>query len=284
VTPPVALPPSICVRLTRRCNAACGFCQAPDTDRRTVSLEEFERLCAWLNTRHVRSVKLSGGEPTVRRDLAQFVHVAARYGLRPTVVSNGILARPDVWAALSRAGGELKVSIHHADRANDLVLGSASFDRILANIRAARRDGVRCAINTVVNRSNRTELPDLARLAQGLSCHKITFIPFVPRGRGGELPRRALFELTPAETTEVYEVIERLSHELVGSVDVRCIDLRSTPYWIVENDLRLVEESWTETYDRLILAPDQLKSAIGSSDGAPVRLPPLSQELSVHGP
>jgi MoaA/NifB/PqqE/SkfB family radical SAM enzyme len=264
-------PVSVCVRLTRRCNARCGFCQAPDTDHHTISGVEFGHLCAWVASQGVRSVKLSGGEPTVRRDLNSLVETVRGSGMRPTVITNGISLRDDVIAALVRTRGELKVSIHHPSQANDLVLGRASFEAVLGNVRAARRAGVACGINTVVNKANYRELERLTEMAASLRCRKITFIPFVPRGRGRD--RRDIFELTDEQLRWVEGEIRRLTQTRPGSIEVRCIDLRSKPYWVVENDMRLMEESWTEDHDRLVLSAEALRrqlSRLGASAEAAV--------------
>ena len=259
-----ALPRSVCVRLTRRCNAACGFCQAPDTDRDVVSERDLRGLCAWLTGREVESVKLSGGEPTVRRDLPSIICLASAAGLRVTVITNGILLRDEVLDALAASDGELKFSVHGLGVDNDLVLGRTSFDQVVGNVKRARLAGVPCSINTVVTRGNRHRLRPLAQLAVDLDCRKITFIPFVPRGRG--LAARSTFELTPADRALVAEQVAALAGELARTLVVREIDLRTKPYWIVENNLSLVVESWIEDRDRVVLTSDELRRLIAVDD------------------
>lgn len=254
------LPSSICVRLTRRCNARCAFCQAPDTDRYALSIDQFDRLCGWLHANRVNSVKLSGGEPTVRNDLPALVDAGHAHDLKVTLITNGLVLRDTVLRSLRRAGAEIKFSIHHPGRANDLALGRVSFDKVVANLRRARTAGVPCSINTVVSRKNRRELSDLTKFAADLDCRKISFIPFVPRGRG--LQQRSSFELSASQLPAVRTEILGLSVAFDGRIVVRCIDLRAKPYWIVENDLSLVEESWIESADRVVLSPEAFDDLI----------------------
>jgi MoaA/NifB/PqqE/SkfB family radical SAM enzyme len=253
----LSLPPSVCVRLTRRCNAGCAFCQAPDTDREVVTLSQFRALCVWLRSGHVRSVKLSGGEPTVRRDLPQIVGVAAGEGLKVTVITNGIRLDGAVLEALVAGAGEMKFSVHGLGADHDLALGRPVFDRVLQNVRRARDAGVPCSINSVITRGNQGSLRALVDLAAGLGCRKISFIPFVPRGRGAA--HRSAFELSSAAYREVATEVDDLAEEFGGTIVVRQIDLRAKPYWIVENDLRLVRESWIEEQDHVVLPAAELR-------------------------
>ena len=62
-------PSSICFRVTRRCNAACSFCQAPNTSRTELTVDQIRILSGIFASAGVLSIKLSGGEPTVWPDL-----------------------------------------------------------------------------------------------------------------------------------------------------------------------------------------------------------------------
>lgn len=241
-------------------DAACDFCQAPDTDRHTISPDDLSRICRWLRSNEVRSIKFSGGEPTVRSDLPDLIALASSHGLKVTVVTNGIVLRETVVKALMAHRAELKFSIHHADERNDLALGRKSFTTVVGNLRRARETGVPCAINTVVSRANRDELRDLAGFAAAQGCHKITFILFVPRGRG--LQMRDSLELSIPDLGAIMSEIDMIANTLETVLKVRCIDIRTKPYWIIENDHSLVIESWIETRDRIVLTPDEFRAAV----------------------
>lgn len=273
----VGLPPSICVRVTRRCNAACAFCQAPDTDRSIISDADLDALCRWFRSCSGRSVKLSGGEPTVRADLPDLIGVAARRALKVTVITNGIVLRPAVLEALALNRAELKFSIHHPDERNDLTLGRPSFATVLGNLRRARDAGIPCAINTVVSRTNQQVLADMASFAHEEGCRKVTFILFVPRGRG--LVNRRRFELTGQLITRLQVEIDELADRYRGEIDVRHIDIRRKPYWIVENDMALVVESWLEQADRVVYTPDQFRMVVGAEEQRT-----HGRRISTHGP
>lgn len=256
------LPSSICVRLTRRCNAACGFCQAPDTDRHAISSNDLDSICRWFRAHSGRSIKFSGGEPTVRADLPRLIAVAAGHSLKVTVITNGIVLRTAVMESLVEHHAELKFSIHHADRRNDLALGRMSFDTVRASLGKARQAGIACSINTVVTRANQRELRDIANFARDEGCRKVTFILFVPRGRG--LLNRQHFDLSVGDVAGLLREVDDLARQLRGEIDVRHIDIRHKPYWIIENDMTLVIESWIETADRVIYTPARFRAVLAT--------------------
>lgn len=123
-------PESICVRVTRRCNAACSFCQAPNTSPAELTLDQIRTVSAIFHRTGARTVKLSGGEPTVRRDLPEIISAIRTVGMRPVIVTNGMRIAAAVFDATVRHCAEFKFSIHRPDTRNDDVLRVRSFDRI----------------------------------------------------------------------------------------------------------------------------------------------------------
>ncbi len=239
-------PKSICVRITRRCNAACAFCQAPDTSRAELSAEQLEVVAVALATRGVRSLKFSGGEPTVRRDLPRIVRGAAAAGLKPVVITNGMLVRPELLEVCALVGGELKFSVHRPDSGNDEVLRVRSFDRVVGNMRRAIDAGVRVSVNTVVAHQQPAELRAMVDFAYRVGAWKVSFIPVVPRGRAAAHQE---FALSEAQVNRVRSEVHALAREFENIVAVRCIDIRKNEYWIIENDGDLWVERATEATD-----------------------------------
>ena len=77
---PFELPPSICFRVTRYCNARCGFCLAPPDGVKTTASALTHRL-DWLLAHGVRRIHFCGGEPTLHPALPQLLrHVSVQGG------------------------------------------------------------------------------------------------------------------------------------------------------------------------------------------------------------
>lgn len=248
-------PTSICLRVTRRCNAACSFCQAPNISQAVLTVEEIEGIGIALRKRNLATIKLSGGEPTVRDDLPQIIEVFGHQGIKPVVITNGISVHDSVYATLKAVDGEFKFSIHRPCLDNDLILRVPSFSQILANIKTARSRSIPFSINTVITPTTTDIIPEMINFAIEQRARKISFIPVVPRGRART---QAEFEFDRRQVAAVRSTVSEISRVFKKHIDVRCIDIRAHDYWIVENDGSLWIEKACEDADILVCQKDEL--------------------------
>jgi GTP 3',8-cyclase len=190
--------------LTDRCNFHCSYCApaALDGTEALMSREEIRRLVGVFARLGVRRVRLTGGEPTLRRDLLGVVaDVRATPGIEEVALTtNGHLladlARPLRAAGVSR----LNVSLDTLDprRLRRLAGRSATLERITRGLGEAARAGYDSLKTNavVVKGENEGELGDLARFAwrHGAVARFIELMPFGP----GE----------PVPTAEVKRLLE----------------------------------------------------------------------------
>lgn len=259
-----ALPSSICLRVTRNCNVACAFCQAPPVNRSQLSVAEIAELARFFAGRAVRSMKLSGGEPTTRPDLAEIIECIGAAGLKPVVITNGFVLPEDAVAAARACAGEFKFSVHRPSAENDLILRRVSFSQILGNIDKVIKAEVALSINSVVTPGVVGSMKNMVEFAHKVGATKISFIPVVSRGRAGR--ERSGFDFTPGELTEVRAEVAKLSSHFGGTIKVHCIDIRSHDYWVVENDGSLWIERATESDDLKVCGKDHLLSISRASE------------------
>ncbi len=149
------------VSVTDRCNYRCTYCLpaegVPWLPRdRVLSLEEIARLVAVFASMGVRRVRLTGGEPTVRKGLVDLVAmIAATPGIEDLAMTTNGHRFAGQAAALARAGlHRVNISLDtlDPDRFRALTRGG-DLSRVLASIEAAREAGLRpVKINTVVVR------------------------------------------------------------------------------------------------------------------------------------
>jgi cyclic pyranopterin phosphate synthase len=178
--------------VTDRCDLRCVYCMAehmtflPKVE--VLSLEELDRVASAFVSLGTRKLRLTGGEPLVRKGLMELVRSLARH-LRGgaldelTLTTNG--------TQLDRFAGELadagvrrvNVSLDTLDpelfrrltRGGDLA-------KVQAGIAAAQDAGLRVKINTVALKDdNAAEIPDLIAWAHGRGCD-ITLIETMPMG------------------------------------------------------------------------------------------------------
>ncbi|MBU3079237.1 GTP 3',8-cyclase MoaA [Sphingomonas quercus] len=182
------------VSVTDRCDLRCTYCMA---ERETflpraelLSLDELDRLCATFIDLGTRRLRLTGGEPLIRKGFIDLVarlsrHLDAGRLDELTLTTNGtrLEAHAD---ALARHGVErINVSLDSLDAGlYRRITRGGDLAGVLRGIDAARAAGLRVKINTVALLDNRAELPDLIAWAHGHGMD-ITLIETMPLGETG---------------------------------------------------------------------------------------------------
>jgi len=181
--------------LTDRCNFRCSYCAplAPEQPEDPLSRAEVARLVAIMARLGVRRVRLTGGEPTLRRDLVEVVRdVGAVPGIEEIALTTNGQALAELAAPLREAGvTRVNVSLDTLDpeRLRAISGRAASLDRIVAGIQAARAAGFASVkLNAVVARgTNEGELGDLVRFGWRAGA-TVRFIELMPFGLGEPVP------------------------------------------------------------------------------------------------
>lgn len=177
--------------LTDRCDLRCAYCMPerqtflPRSD--VLSLEELHRLALGFIARGVTKVRLTGGEPLVRRDMTELVRALGRKlgdGLEElTLTTNG--TRLALFADdLAKAGvRRVNVSLDTLDRDTFARLARRdSLPQVLEGIAAAQAAGIAVKINTVALKgTNAAEIPALVAWAHGRGMD-LTLIEVMPLG------------------------------------------------------------------------------------------------------
>jgi len=181
---------SVRLSVTDRCNFRCRYCMPaeglPWLDKpELLSFEEIARLVRVLAAMGVCEVRLTGGEPLVRRDLPRLVGMlAATPGVADlSLTTNGVLldrlAAPLAAAGLRRLNVSLD-SLTHTRFAQ--ITRRDALDRVLAGLAAAERhpELAPIKVNSVAIRGfSETEIPALAELARR-KPYVVRFLEFMP--------------------------------------------------------------------------------------------------------
>jgi cyclic pyranopterin phosphate synthase len=184
------------VSVTDRCDFRCVYCMAenmtflPKAD--LLSLEELDRLCSAFVDRGVRKLRLTGGEPLVRRGIMTLFtslsrHLATGALDELTLTTNGSQL-PKYAGQLADLGVKrINVSLDTLDADKFRAITRwGDLDKVLAGIDAAQAAGLQIKINTVALKGvNEDELGDLVAWAHSRSMD-ITLIEVMPLGDVGE--------------------------------------------------------------------------------------------------
>jgi cyclic pyranopterin phosphate synthase len=184
------------VSVTDRCDFRCVYCMSehmtflPKAD--LLSLEELDRLCSAFVARGVSKLRLTGGEPLVRRGIMTLFrslsrHLASGALKELTLTTNG--------SQLEKYASELKdcgvervnVSIDTLDPDKFRAITRwGDLGKVLAGVDAAQRAGLKVKINAVALKGvNEDEIADLASWAHGRGMD-LTLIEVMPLGETGE--------------------------------------------------------------------------------------------------
>jgi cyclic pyranopterin phosphate synthase len=202
------------VSITDRCNFRCVYCMPKEVfgrdyafleRKQLLSFEEIERIVRVFAQRGVRTVRITGGEPLVRRDVERLVELlAAIPDLEIALTTNGALL-PQKAEALARAGlDRVTVSLDSVDDATFKALNDVDFpvDRVLEGIDAAESAGLRVKVNAVVKRgANDDGIVALAERFRG-TPHVLRFIEYMDVGSSNGW---RLDDVVPAA-----EIVERI--------------------------------------------------------------------------
>ena len=188
------------VSLTDRCNFRCFYClphgEPPIAPKeQMLSYEEIDYVCDIFVSLGIEKIRLTGGEPMLRRDIETIIRKLSRLktsGLVDLAVTTNGYFLPERAHELTAAGLD-RVTISLDSLKQDVfkrMTGVDVLDRVLAGIAAAKDAGLEpIKINAVIVRGhNENEVADFAAFAREYDV-KMRFIEFMPLDSGHEWER-----------------------------------------------------------------------------------------------
>lgn len=187
------------ISVTDRCDFRCAYCMSEDMTflpkSEVLSLEELERLCGAFVRLGVKKLRLTGGEPLVRRDIMLLFrglskHLQSGELEELTLTTNG--------SQLSRFADEMadlgvrriNVSLDTLDPYKFAAITRwGKFEKVMAGLQAAKRAGLKVKINTVALKGVNDDEIDRLISWCGDEGFDLTFIEVMPMGDMGEVER-----------------------------------------------------------------------------------------------
>lgn len=212
------------ISLTDKCNLRCRYCMPEKGVERiaheeVLRFEEILRICSVLTRLGIKRIRLTGGEPLVRRDAEQLIKSLGELPSKPqlSLTTNGVLLK-DRLEELSEAGlKSVNISLDTLKRETFAKLtGTDALEDVLCAVRQALQLGLEVKLNAVPIRGiNDAELADLALLVQEEAL-SIRFIELMPIGCASAyegVPRDEILE----RLTERFGAPERAGESGSGS-------------------------------------------------------------------
>ena len=181
--------------VTDLCNLRCRYCMPDGVEKlereAVLTYEEFLRLAALFAQCGIDTVRVTGGEPLVRKNVAQLVAgLKAIPGIRKvTMTTNGILLAQQLPALLAAGLDSVNISLDTLrPEAFRQITARDDFAAVQAGLQAALESGIPVKLNCVPQAGvNEGELEDLAALAENRPL-QVRFIEMMPIGYGAAMP------------------------------------------------------------------------------------------------
>ncbi len=180
------------VSVTDRCDFRCTYCMAehmtflPKKD--LLTLEELDRLCSAFIAKGVRKIRLTGGEPLVRKNIMFLVRKlgeSVKNGALDelTLTTNGSQLARHAEELYDSGVRRINVSLDTLDPDKFRTITRwGDFSKVMEGIDAAQKAGLKIKLNAVALKGfNDTEIPDLLRFAHGRGMD-LTVIETMPMG------------------------------------------------------------------------------------------------------
>lgn len=180
------------VSVTDRCDFRCTYCMAENMSflprRELLSLEELDRLCSVFIKKGVRKLRLTGGEPLVRKNVMHLVrglsrHLASGALDELTLTTNGSQLERFAAELVDCGIRRINVSLDTLDAQKFRAITRwGDLTKVMAGIDAALAAGLKIKLNAVALKNfNDQELPDMLRWAHGRQMD-MTVIETMPMG------------------------------------------------------------------------------------------------------
>ena len=197
---------------TNQCNLACKHCYQ-DSEHKVIegelTLEEKLALVDQMGKAYLPMLALSGGEPTISKDLIPVIERARSYGMHVTIATNGTTMTPEFAARLAAAGLRyVEISLDSVDPArHDAFRGTPGlWKRTVAGARVVKNTpGLRLGIAMCVHQGNFHEVPDMLRFAEeDLGAECFAHFNFIPVGRGLKMVNG---DITPRQREQLLAIL-----------------------------------------------------------------------------
>ena len=223
--PPVLAPPvGLLAELTHRCPLQCPYCSNPLALERTggeLSTVEWQDVLSQAARLGVLQLHLSGGEPTLRRDLEQIVAHATSVGLYANLITSGVAlseARLGVLAEAGLAHVQISFQDTQADSADRLAHYDGGHAKKLALAKAVRAAGLALTVNAPIHRHNIGHVQDFIDLAVVLGARRLEVAHV--QYYGWALANRAALMPTRAQVEDTVRIVEAARQRLKGILTI----------------------------------------------------------------
>ena len=206
-TPELTAPMRMDLAITYRCQNRCAHCYNQESRQvEELGTADWRRVLDACEAAGIPHVVFTGGEPTLRKDLAELVAYAGELGLVTGLNTNGRRLKEAEYTRKLRDAGldHVQITLESADpNIHNAMTRADSFDDSLAGLRAAKAAGIYTLTNTTLTKVNLMGIESLVDLvaAEGLLSFAVNGMIYSGKGKA------AGTDLTPEETAPALKLL-----------------------------------------------------------------------------
>jgi radical SAM protein with 4Fe4S-binding SPASM domain len=202
--------------ITEKCNSNCSFCHqgyGKNNSHRELTFALFKERLIWAENLGIRSVRFTGGEPTLNKDLKRMVEIAFKRGFYVTVNTNGLVAA-NFYSKLAPYVNMYKISLPAASSngVDSLTGVNGSFLKKISAISQCLEIGTEIQILTVIIEQNIGQLEEFLIFADNIP--QLKWVPL--RVESSSYCKRPISRI---KMQELAEELNRLMEKYPGKVD-----------------------------------------------------------------
>jgi cyclic pyranopterin phosphate synthase len=187
------------ISLTDKCNLRCEYCTAEylpigkSTNSKYMSAAEIDSIAAVFIKNGVNKIRLTGGEPLVRKDAKEIIEKLSKYPIKLTITTNGVFVNDFIETFKNAAINSVNVSLDTLVKEQYLSITKRDeFDKVMQNIDMLLANNFHVKINVVaIKNFNHHEILNFIEWTKEKPLH-IRFIEFMPFS-GNEWSKEKVF-------------------------------------------------------------------------------------------
>ncbi len=215
-------PYALLAELTYRCPLHCPYCSNPTQYPPGAGLttDEWRRVLREAASLGVMHVGFSGGEPLLRRDLAELVVAARAAGLYTNLITSAVGFDDGRARELRDAGLDSVQISFQADDAGtaDAIAGARAHEHKLAAVQRVRENGLALSVNVVLHRATIDRLPEIVAFAASLGAERLELANVQYYGWG--FLNRARLLPTREQVTQAFQTATAAQSEYKGCMEI----------------------------------------------------------------
>lgn len=211
------LPMSVTLQITRRCNLECIYC-SEDAQLKEYPLATVKKMID--NLTGVNRIIVSGGEPTLRRDLVSILQYVQEKGFPiVSIATNATRITRELAVQLRPVLTYADVTIDGTPDNHNRIRGQ--FEQVLTGLHNLIDEGIDVSLVNVLLSDNKSDLVDVCQMAENLGAKKIKVLSPIRKGRGAEILSKGL---SSPELTGMFDQVKLAKKERGWKIKITITD------------------------------------------------------------